>query len=476
MQEIYTINNYSLDKHQTELINHNGNAIVIAGAGAGKTLTILAKIKYLIEMNFCNPEEILVISFTNASVNDIKQKVKYNVNIFTFHKLAIFILEKTNYKYNLCDSELLKHVISESLKILDQQDQKIVLKFLNLNFNYSTFLNTNYFISFCKLIETFINYFKTNDYTFRDVFNKNYTPKEKRILLIIFNIYKNYIFEKRSTHSLDFDDLIIYAIKLVKYSKLNCKYIIIDEFQDTSIIRLKLIKEISNFTKSNIIVVGDDWQSIYRFSGCDLNIFINFANYFKNTKEIKLLNTYRNSQELITIASKFILKNPLQLQKNLKSNKFNKQPIIFVPYNNEKLVLKQILKQLTDCEDILILVRNNKDIYKYIDNEFYYANDTLVFKDKNLKCLTVHKSKGLEAKYVIILNCNDEILGFPNKIENNILIDKLNPSSEIKYAEERRLFYVAITRCKEQTYILYKKNNPSIFIKELKRIVKKINF
>ena len=89
------------------------------------------------------------------------------------------------------------------------------------------------------------------------------------------------------------------------------------------------------------------------------------------------------------------------------------------------------------------------------------------------KFYTVHKSKGLESEYVILLNCNNEILGFPNQIENHSLIDKIFSNNEIKFAEERRLFYVAITRCKKQTILVYNKNNPSIFIKEIKRIVKK---
>ena len=124
--------------------------------------------------------------------------------------------------------------------------------------------------------------------------------------------------------------------------------------------------------------------------------------------------------------------------------------------------------------DIMILTRNNKDIFEYIDEDYQIISpNQLEYQGVLIKLYTVHKSKGLEAENVIILNCNDDLLGFPNQIEDNIILKKLFPNKEINYAEERRLFYVAITRCKEKTYLLYDKDKPSIFIIEMKKIVKK---
>jgi DNA helicase-4 len=122
----------------------------------------------------------------------------------------------------------------------------------------------------------------------------------------------------------------------------------------------------------------------------------------------------------------------------------------------------------------MIVSRNNKDINKYIDNDFTLQDNILTFNNRSIKYYTIHKSKGLEAEYVIVINCNDSYLGFPNKIESNAIINKLLPNNEIRFAEERRLFYVAITRCKKQVFLLYDKNLPSIFIKEIKKITKKI--
>ena len=273
MQENYIINNCKLDNHQMKLVLDNNNSFVIAGAGSGKTLTILGKVNYLIENKICNPENILLISFTNASVNDLKRKIIYNVNIYTFHKLAMHILEMNNFSYNLCDNYMIKYLIKEYVIMCNNYEQKTIIKFLKLNMSFNSFLNSKNFISFCNFIETFINLYKTNNVNADTILKIKYNFLEKKILLIILKIYKLYIIEKNSTNSLDFDDLIIIATKFVNKIKLNYKYIIIDEFQDTSFIRLNLIRKIYEQENSKIIVVGDDWQSIYRFSGCDLMLF-----------------------------------------------------------------------------------------------------------------------------------------------------------------------------------------------------------
>ncbi len=474
MNTNYKVGEYYLDNAQMQLINTNNNAIVIAGAGSGKTLTIIGKVNYLIEKERIPPEEILLISFTNASVNDIKSKIKYNVNVFTFHKLAMYVLDKNNYTYTIASSNLFNYIIKEHLQTIDKNSQKIILKYLNLNFSYQTFLKSKYFFSFCQLISTFINLFKTNCYNYENIKNTKFSKIEKNLLLIIFNIYKKYIEEKNSTNTLDFDDLIIKATNMASETFLNFKYIIIDEFQDTSFLRLNLVKSIANYNNSKVIVVGDDWQSIYRFSGCDLNLFLNFQNYFSNVSKIILTSTYRNSQKLINIAAKFVLKNPYQINKVLNSHKHELAPLIFVPYKNARYSITTLLSYLTNIsQDIMILSRNTKDIKKYFYDEEIIDNSYILFHNIKIPYYTVHKSKGLEAEYVVILNCNNETLGFPNKIENSPLIDKLFSSKEIAFAEERRLFYVAITRCKKVSYLVYDKNSPSIFIKEIKKIAKK---
>ena len=133
MQKNYIVNSFQLDKYQMEILNCNSNAIIIAGAGSGKTLTIIGKINYLIEQKNILPENILLISFTNSSVNDIKEKLKYNIDVLTFHKLAIKILLLNNIHYNYPENSLLNYTITEYLYNCNNIEQKYILKFLKLN-------------------------------------------------------------------------------------------------------------------------------------------------------------------------------------------------------------------------------------------------------------------------------------------------------------------------------------------------------
>ncbi len=283
-------------------------------------------------------------------------------------------------------------------------------------------------------------------------------------LINIINIYKLYQLELNSCRELDFNDLIIKATKEIKFTDFTdkYKYIIIDEFQDTSLVRLNLILEIYKKNNCKIFCVGDDFQSIYQFTGCDLSIFLNFQKYFKNSCIKKLKMTYRNPQQLINVAGNFIMKNKNQIKKILKSNKSIKTPIKIAYFKNNKGLLNLINSLNTNY---MILGRNNKDIYKY------FNKDEII--KKNIIYFTIHKSKGLEADNIIIINLTDEYDSIPSKIKNDYLIDLLLGNQKDIYYEERRLFYVALTRTKNNVYLIVPKNHKSEFIKELIKDYKK---
>lgn len=335
------INNYILDKQQTDIVlDENDYTLVTAGAGSGKTLTILGKLYYLTVIKNINPNEIICISFTNASAvslkNKIQKELKSSIPVYTFHKLALTILK--NEKYEIADPNLLEDIINiffnENIKT-----NKILLKKLlkyfkikttkNPKQTYQQFINKNpkELTILKNLISTFIHNLKCNNYTIIDFNNflkkakktlnyKKYQT-DKTFLLLTINIYLLYQQYLKTNNEIDFDDMLIKANKTIEKNKINknLKYIIIDEFQDTSYIRFNLIKSIINKTGAKLLAVGDDFQSIYRFTGCDLSLFLDFNKYFKNAKIMKIENTYRNSQELISIAGNFIMKNKKQIKK-----------------------------------------------------------------------------------------------------------------------------------------------------------------
>lgn len=439
--EDYIINNISLDINQKEaLFTEEVNTLVLASAGSGKTLTICAKVNLLID-NGIKPEEILVLSFTNNSVNDLKNKINANINIYTFHKLAIEILSDYNAYYSLA-SDYLEYIIKE-----------IFLSTCNTisDEDLSYFVNE---------ISSFIKLFKSYN------LDRSYLKKisNTKLLKVIEKIYDVYDNELNSQGLYDFNDIIRKASELIKSKGLRryYRYIIIDEFQDISKERYNLVTVIRDSCNSRVFAVGDDFQSIYKFSGSSIDMIINFKKYFGYTKVIKLNNTYRNSLELIRASTKFILKNLYQIRKRIKSSKSLEKPIKIIYYvKNMDIKLNKLVNMIPG--EILVLSRNNMSIS---------------FDDERISFKTVHKSKGLESENVILLNLNNSKYGFPNKIDNN-LQRKILPKNKYLYEEERRLFYVALTRTKNNIYLLVDKHNPSIFVKELlcnsKRYIEVIN-
>jgi len=437
------------DENQLEAIKSLGNTLVVAGAGSGKTSTIVGKINYLIENNIYTASEILVISFTNETVKSLKDKVSHDVNIKTFHKLALDIINQNNEKISICPDNYLDFIIDEFLNsyALDNKKTNTIYKqILNNENNLSLF------------IKTYINLYKSNYSDIYDLFRlyKKSIFLNRSYYKLLLEIYLVYSRELESTKTYDFSDMINIATKLITDSSRNVpyKFIIIDEFQDTSLIRFKLIMSIIEKNNANLFVVGDDYQSIYRFSGCNLSLFINFKKYLPNTKIIKLNNNYRNNQSLINIANQFIMKNKKQIPKETICHKDSKKPIKVIFYVDKKTVIHKVSKKVTG--NILILGRNNAD-QKHFNIE----------ENSNVRFLTIHKSKGLEEDNVILVNLYNSTLGLPSKVDNNHLISKLMKNDYIIHAEERRLFYVALTRTKNFIYLLVPTTNYSEFIREI---------
>ena len=449
-----------LDEFQKKAVYETGNILLIAGAGAGKTFTIIKKIEYLVDVLKYKPEEILIISFTNKSVNDLKRKIKYNCSIYTFHKLAINILSDYNINFSIVDDNYLEFITDEFFKSLTNKSMIYEILTFFKEYNYNKFLTSYKYKEFITLLVKLIKIYKTNNCnvnTFDNMWQKNNFVS--KYVFIIKTIYEK---ELKSTNSMDFDDLIINATNILnKFYRF--KYIFVDEFQDTSLIRFNLINKLRIINKAYIFAVGDDYQSIYHFSGCDINLFLDFPKLIPNSKVLKLKYTYRNSQELIDIAAKFIMKNKKQLKKDLISNKRINNPIKIIYYINPKKSFSKLYKKLKIISnDVLVLGRNNSDIKFFVD------------KEDEINFLTVHSSKGLEAENIILINMTNKIYGFPNKIKNHSLLELLHPSDkDILFSEERRLFYVALTRTKNKIYILVPIFNKSCFIKELKKLINK---
>ena len=354
--------------------------------------------------------------------------------------------------------------------------------------------DVNKFKNFIQLITEFIALFKGNDYNIDkfgefkkenknndDAFDKKRTSLFLDIVEEIYIKYENYLNE---ISKIDFNDMINNATREVEKGNLHkhYKYILVDEYQDTSYTRYNLVKAIQDKTDAKVCVVGDDWQSIYRFAGCDVSLFSNFEKYFENPDKLTIQTTYRNSQELIDISGRFIKKNPNQINKSLVSKKDStNKPVKLVYYNNTSKkskikVMEYIINKISkDSSDIMILGRNNFDIKDFIDEGLFKRknkddSELIYTKNKklNITFISVHKSKGLEKDNVILINLENNVVGFPNQMaEDKLLNFVINDSDQYPNGEERRLFYVAITRTKNNVYLLVPETNKSEFVIEL---------
>lgn len=491
------VGKYTLDEEQTKIVlDESAHLLVVAGAGSGKTLTMLGKIKYLIEQKNIQPNEIICISFTQAASQDLKRKINEDLNldlkVYTFHKLGLEILSK-HYYFEIADTNLLDDIIREFFREDIANSPKLlslIMTYFHLHSKeeYLKFYDTHYkeITSLEHLLSTFIHLFKASNYEMKDFINFLNKAKltlnvqkyknEKILLTFAINIYTKYTDYLKENNEIDFDDMLIQAKKTVDKQGFfhKIKYIIIDEYQDTSLVRFNLVKSILDKTGAKLVCVGDDFQSIYRFTGCDLTLFLKFKTIFKDGNILKIQNTYRNSRELIDVAGKFVMQNKSQIKKKLTSNKSLKNPLVVKYIENPKrdfyLMIKEIYKYKKG--DILVLGRNNKDYIPFLDAEhFDIKSNQIILKENksiNIKYMTAHKSKGLESDNVIILNLRDDTLGFPNQMKDDSLLRFVSPeSSKFPFDEERRLFYVALTRTKNYCFLLVPKTKESPFIKEL---------
>ena len=333
--------------------------------------------------------------------------------------------------------------------------------------------------AFIRLVVTFVTLVKSSCKSVEEVLMHAKNADDERSVFIIKNIfqpvYECYLRALGNRNQIDFTDAILQATEICRTSHaVEYDYIIVDEFQDISVDRynfLKVLREGNNPAK--LYCVGDDWQSIYRFSGSDMALFNQFPNYFGATEINKIETTYRFGEPLVSLSSHFIQRNSAQIQKNIHSfNSEMKTELEFYSYERKDYcnMIGQLVASIPADKTIFLLGRYSFDdyylsfMYRSIkeDNKFYY-----VIGGRKIEFLTVHKSKGLEADYVILLQCNKDTYGFPSLVSDDPVLNYvLTKSDRFPYGEERRLFYVAITRAKIKTLVLYDKRFPSVFVDE----------
>lgn len=351
-----------------------------------------------------------------------------------------------------------------------------------INKNNSGLLN-----EICNVFATIISLIKSNDYlieSFRRLPEINNSSINKLTIELISPIYNDYQTGLEKNEMIDFNDMINMATKAILNNQFlhNYKYVIVDEYQDMSMSRFKLLESMRKQSEYKLFCVGDDWQSIYRFNGSDVDLITNFEKYWGNTYISYIERTYRFTSMMSILSGNFIMRNPKQYKKRINAKTSEDFAIKFINgYTDNKSIefLEEKLRQFDKDSTVYLLGRYSFDIDILKNNSNFtmkynvQENSTDITyikrRDLKIKFLTIHKSKGLQADYVIILNNKNYGMGFPSKINDLPIIKLLLASGldEYPYSEERRLFYVALTRSRKQTLLLTTENNKSIFVKEL---------
>jgi DNA helicase IV len=462
------------------------------------TITQGEKIVYLYNFSLSMKGDIPTW-FAKRNKKYIQTKQEYYKKLKTIKK--IHKIDKTIfvdcYDYIITENKLNEYLVKKLTKV----GIKIVPISLDEQFRLIKTNAKDEIENFLSLTSSFINLMKSNNYKekeIKEIISNKCSEKEKirnnifvELIMPIYNAYQDYL---KANNQIDFNDMISIASTYINNHQYDqaFSYVIIDEFQDISYGRYLLIKSIKeNNPNCKIFVVGDDWQSIYRFAGSDINIFNKFDNYFGFSIKTSMETTYRFHEPLISLSSDFILKNPSQINKNLKSLSKGQKTSYEIRYSDisdktETETIIEILNELIytyekiENKEIIILSRYGFDIKRInvTDTNLYYEKvenkDMFYYQAKNKKVklaiefMTVHKSKGLEADVVIVINCNSGEYGFPSEIYDDPLAGLLlGESDRYENAEERRLFYVAITRAKEKLFLLADKYQRSKFIAEI---------
>lgn len=472
------------------VINGEQALLVLAGAGSGKTSVLVARAGWLLRRKDALPEQILMLAFGREAAREMDERIRARLGIdgvkaWTFHALALFIIRQGSKKAPVIstlesDSAKRRTLLIDCWReqctqkktqakgwrqwITDElhwdlpdadywQDEKLAQR-LAVRLERWVGLMRAHGGSQAQMIEQAPE-------AVRDEFTKRI-----RLLAPFLKAWKQALKEEGAV---DFAGLIHQAVDIVQKGRFISpwKHILVDEYQDISPQRVRLIDALCQQNhRTSLFAVGDDWQAIYRFSGADLALTTSFEKRFAAGMQCALDTTYRFNQRIGEIANSFVLQNPYQLKKPLNSlSQGTKKSVLILPEGVLDALLDKLSGYAHSEQRILVLAR-----YHYL-RPSQLDKATTRWPSLTIDFMTIHASKGQQADYVIIVGLADGKDGFPAPERESVIERALLPAPEdFPDAEERRLLYVALTRAKQQVWLLADENNPSAFIESLTRL------
>lgn len=332
-----------------------------------------------------------------------------------------------------------------------------------------------------RFVRTFMAHVKSNSWT-RDALESRLTSELTRL-----NGYRSRLFldiyweihgawERRlaEDHAVDFEDMLVQAADHLEAGNVDCPYdlIMVDEFQDASRARARLVRGLLQKPGRYLLTVGDDWQSINRFAGADLSVMTGFHDWFGRGHQLPLTTTFRCTQTICDVASEFVSKNPNQFQKPMRSAHAAGEAIRIIRSDDNGRALADYLRELSaGVASGDIGPSGAGPITVDVLGRYRFERDVLPRNlPPNLKVTfrTVHGAKGLEADFVVVPGLATGTYGFPSNVADDPVLDLAMPApEEFEHAEERRLFYVALTRARRGVVLITPSQRMSPFVIEL---------
>lgn len=339
-----------------------------------------------------------------------------------------------------------------------------------------------------RLIQTFQKHVKNNGLTMAQLqANIDTLPGDGSRLELFLSIYgrmaKVWDQKLREGNYIDFEDMLIQAAEHIEAGRYVSPYrvVLADEFQDSSRARVRMLKALTSQAgrRAHLCVVGDDWQGINRFAGSDIAVMTEFEKMFGNATSLTLGTTFRCPPKITTVSSNFIQRNPAQIRKQVRTTSTAAgTPIQIFGFKAVDAMPEHIGSEIAELHKsaakgakktkVLILGRYRNDEPHMLGTWQRRFGDRLDIAYK-----TVHASKGLEAEHVFLINMIGGNRGFPSQMEDDPVLQIAMPAPDpFPVAEERRLFYVALTRASRDIRIYTTLDNPSSFVNELQTMEK----
>lgn len=435
------------DRQREAVKTIEGPLLVLAGAGSGKTRVLTHRIAHIIEQQNTRPAEIMALTFTNKAAKEMKERLMKLIDnpldgmwISTFHSICVRILRR----------EVEKLGYTSSFVIYDSQDQKTLVKqcIKEKELNEKTYEP--------NVIKGFISKQKDQLITPKESIDMNFKDYRERVKSELYELYQKRL---KENNAMDFDDLIVNAIKLfqdypavLEYYQDRFKYILVDEYQDTNRAQYLLVNLLA-YKHHNLCVVGDDDQSIYGWRGADISNILDFEKDYKEAKVVKLEQNYRSTKNILDAANEVIKNNTGRKDKSLWTAQEEGELIKMynAPSEHDEaiFIVKQIQKAVDDDEknykDIAILYRTNAQSRVFED---YLMKSTIPYKIVGgLKFYDRKEVKDIIAYMRILQNPNDNIslkriINVPKRGIGKTTIDRLEQKN---LSEEISMFKAAAT-------------------------------